>query len=648
MATVHLPRRPVRSVRLALAWVVALFVLLGGPRLDAHGQPFFVVQYWVVSATPTAAGTEFVFRARLLNLGPAIPGLDARLTGSSAAATVLDDTLSFGPVGRFGAAWSADTASIRRHGRWIDIIKDFRWTFDLATANRPPVASAGPDQSARLLDRVVLDGSASSDPDGDALSYGWSLVSRPTGSAATLTEAGAVRPEFVVDVPGRYVLGLIVHDGTVESAPDFVEVSTANTRPTANAGDDRHVAVGETAVLDGSGSTDVDGHPLTYRWSLLAVPAGSGAALTDASAVAPSFTADLPGEYLAQLVVNDGLVDSEPDTVLVSTSNTRPVAAAGPDRTVSVGQDAIIDGSGSSDAEGDPLTFRWTLVSVPPGSAAAIQDPLVAVSAFTADRPGDYVLQLVVNDGALDSEPDALVISTTNSPPIADAGPDQSGIAVNTTVALDGSASSDPDGQPLQYTWSLISRPPASAAVLRDADTAFPSFVADAPGAYIAQLIVHDGVQASAPDVVVMTVDERPAVTIVVSDAGASEAGPDAGAFEIARTGPTLLPLVVEFAVSGAAREGVDYQSLGGRITIPAGAASALLPIVPIDDDLVEGAENVVVTLTAGADYVVVVPGIAGLQIADDDSGGGHHRGPRSRCGRGRARPRRVAVAPHW
>jgi len=63
MATVHTPRRPARSVRPALAWMVALLVLLGGPRLDAHGQPFFVVQYWVVSATPTSAGTEFVFRA---------------------------------------------------------------------------------------------------------------------------------------------------------------------------------------------------------------------------------------------------------------------------------------------------------------------------------------------------------------------------------------------------------------------------------------------------------------------------------------------------------------------------------------------------------------------------------------------------------
>ncbi|MDH4066589.1 MAG: hypothetical protein OEW19_19480, partial [Acidobacteriota bacterium] len=92
-----------------------------------------------------------------------------------------------------------------------------------------------------------------------------------------------------------------------------------------------------------------------------------------------------------------------------------------------------------------------------------------------------------------------------------------------------------------------------------------------------------------------------------------------AGAFVVARTGPTAGALTVFLDVSGAATEGVDYQSLGGSVTIPAGAASAPVVVAPIDDSLVEGAELVVVSLRPNADYEVVTPGIAALTIADDD-----------------------------
>jgi len=85
-------------------------------------------------------------------------------------------------------------------------------------------------------------------------------------------------------------------------------------------------------VLNGSGSGDVDGDPLTFAWSLTSVPAGSGAVLSDPTAVTPSFDADLLGSYVAQLIVNDGTVDSAPDSVIITASATGP---AGPDIEVS-------------------------------------------------------------------------------------------------------------------------------------------------------------------------------------------------------------------------------------------------------------------------------------------------------------------------
>ncbi len=79
--------------------------------------------------------------------------------------------------------------------------------------------------------------------------------------------------------------------------------------------------------------------------------------------------------------------------------NTPPVADAGPDRTVSVGEVVQLDGTGSFDPDGDPLTFRWALVSRPEGSAAELDDPTSPTPSFTADLPGRYVLELTVDDG---------------------------------------------------------------------------------------------------------------------------------------------------------------------------------------------------------------------------------------------------------
>jgi len=73
----------------------------------------------------------------------------------------------------------------------------------------------------------------------------------------------------------------------------------------------------------------------------------------------------MPGTYIAQLIVNDGKVDSLSDTVIIATENIRPIANAGLDQTVLIGDTVVLDGSGSSDVDSNPLTFSWSFVSVP-------------------------------------------------------------------------------------------------------------------------------------------------------------------------------------------------------------------------------------------------------------------------------------------
>ena len=132
--------------------------------------------------------------------------------------------------------------------------------------NHQPVADAGPDQNIATGSLVTLDGSASSDVDGNSLVYTWSIESLPVGSGAVLSDSRAVRPTFTADRDGIYIIRLVVNDGSSESLPDSMTVTaaTANSAPVANAGPDQNVATDSLVTLDGSASSDADSDPLTY------------------------------------------------------------------------------------------------------------------------------------------------------------------------------------------------------------------------------------------------------------------------------------------------------------------------------------------------------------------------------------------------
>ncbi len=84
--------------------------------------------------------------------------------------------------------------------------------------NNIPVANAGADRNAQTGTVTILDGSGSSDADGDTLTYSWSLIDKPSGSASALSDLGIVNPSFTPNVDGIYTLSLVVNDGTADSA----------------------------------------------------------------------------------------------------------------------------------------------------------------------------------------------------------------------------------------------------------------------------------------------------------------------------------------------------------------------------------------------------------------------------------------------
>jgi hypothetical protein len=86
-------------------------------------------------------------------------------------------------------------------------------------------ADCGDDQLKIVAETVQLDGSGSSDQDGDAITYAWSFVSRPAGSSAILSSTTTVNPTFDADAAGDYVIQLIANEVTVDSDPCLVTIT---------------------------------------------------------------------------------------------------------------------------------------------------------------------------------------------------------------------------------------------------------------------------------------------------------------------------------------------------------------------------------------------------------------------------------------
>jgi hypothetical protein len=324
-----------------------------------------------------------------------------------------------------------------------------------------------------------------------------------------LTNATSVNPTFTIDKPGAYTAQLIVNDGMVNSAPDTVVISTVNSAPVANAGPDQSAVVGQSVHLDGSGSSDVDGNSLTYQWSFTSVPPSSTVALSDPAAVQPTFVVDKPGTYVVQLLVNDGSVSSAPDTVTISTINSKPVANAGADQEAHVGATVQLDGSGSTDADGDTLTYQWSLASAPAGSSATLTNATTVQATFVPDVAATYVAQLIVNDGTVNSEPDtATVIVTvvdTTPPPPADLDHITVGPLTNGHVTITGTAGSVEGGAQVTLT---NTRTGQTVTVTANADGSFTAQIDAQAGDTLTILVTDAAGNVSPPNT--LTVDIIP------------------------------------------------------------------------------------------------------------------------------------------
>lgn len=209
------------------------------------------------------------------------------------------------------------------------------------------------------------------------------------------------------------------------------------------------------------------------------------------------------------LVVDSDLLDSATEETDVDDDNASPTADAGPDGSALASDTVTLDGSGSADPDGDGLSYTWKIAKKPAASRTRVVNEASETAQFFADVDGEYLITLTVSDGQLTASDEATwTVETPNGGPIADAGGDQV-VSVNDTVQLNGSGSTDPDGDALTYNWQLISKPPGSFATLDAPRSATPRFVADIAGAYEAQLSVSDGSATSSADTVRATASDN-------------------------------------------------------------------------------------------------------------------------------------------
>jgi hypothetical protein len=306
-------------------------------------------------------------------------------------------------------------------------------------------------------------------------------------------------------------LGSLASCGADKPTQPTVSSVPPNVAPKAVTLETLNVVVNSKVELDGSNSLDDDRDVLSYSWTLVTMPPNSKAILNGAATPKPNFVADLTGTYTLLFRVNDSKLSSPfvNVTVNVVNANVAPVARAVSDQDMVLGKTLMLDGSGSRDANGDALTYKWEIKDKPEASTKALllSDDAVKVY-FVPDVVGHYRIGLVVNDGALNSDLVVVTITASNSnlKPVADVGKDLEG-AVGTAVNLDGSASADPnEGDSLSFSWAKVYAPPGSTRNLLSSVAPKTVFVPDLPGLYVFSLVVDDGRLLSNPTFLSVTV----------------------------------------------------------------------------------------------------------------------------------------------
>lgn len=132
-------------------------------------------------------------------------------------------------------------------------------------------------------------------------------------------------------------------------------------------------------------------------------------------------------------------------------------------------------------------------------------------------------------------------------------------------------------------------------------------------------LTANAAYRVGAPRTAAVNIVSDEKVTVTAITRTGREAPLTSARFRVTRTGNTAALLTVLYTIAGSATEGSDYRALPRRVTIPAGASSAVIVVNPINDAVVEGNETVVLTLSPNSTYRLGTPRAATVTIISNE-----------------------------
>lgn len=255
----------------------------------------------------------------------------------------------------------------------VDAYAALQWTAG-PVDNPPTVSITSPADGATVTGIVTITGDATDDIGVEKVDfyYDSTLIGTDT------TSPYSVDWDSTAVTDGTYTITATAIDTAFQEASDSISVTVDNENdpPVADAGPDQSVNTGSTVLLDGTGSYDPDGDPITYSWVFVSKPVDSAATLSGADTATPSFVADLDGTYEVELTVSDGELSSTDSVVVTAATVTEPTTVITVTKAeFSSRREQLKVEATYKDADGNPIAGA-TLVVV--GADGTIYEPAMS------------------------------------------------------------------------------------------------------------------------------------------------------------------------------------------------------------------------------------------------------------------------------
>lgn len=499
-----------------------------------------------------------------------------------------------------------------------------------AAANIPPTANAGSNIVMTLPTNSTTLNGTGIDADGTIASYAWTRISGP--ATFTLGTANAATTTLTNLVQGTYVFRLTVTDNNGATGTDDVNVTVnaslpTNQAPIANAGTNIVINLPvNSTILNGSGSTDLDGTISSYAWSYVSGPATY--VIASPASATTALTGLVQGSYVFRLTVTDNGGATDIDNIVVTVNaaaNQVPSANAGNNITLTLPTNSTTLAGSGSDMDGTITTYGWSRVSGP--TTFTFGTPAAASTTLTNLVQGTYVFRLTVTDNSGATATDDVTVTVNaatipNQPPVARAGTDIVMTLPANSTTLNGNTSTDADGTIVSYAWSRISGP--ATFTFTSAGSAATGLNNLVQGTYVFRLTVTDDDGASATDDITVTVNaaanQAPVanagiditITLPVNSTTLSGSGTDADGtivgYAWARvSGPTTFTLGTANAASSSLTNLVEGVYVF-RLTVTDNNGATGTDNVTVVVNAANAPSNQAPTANAGPDRTITLP----------------------------------------